>query len=146
LLTAYRKYRALPSHQRKVLKAAGWLLPRIMLRIRIQGMQATRAWLKGRSLAGKVGGPLSPTSNTLEEAQVLARMVNIAAGHGLVRAHCLEKSLLVEAFCRARGIDCELKFGVHNDGRPFTAHAWVEVQGQALADRGSGDPALSPLA
>ena len=104
------------------------------------------SWGALRLAWGAVGGSLPHSAESLGEAQALARMVNIAARYSLLRVRCLEKSLLTEALCLARGIDCELKFGVHNDGRPFTAHAWVEVSGEPLGDSGASDPSLSALA
>jgi hypothetical protein len=135
------KYRELAPAQRKTLAAAWRALPRVAWRVRRGGVAPARAWLSRWIAPSEV----TRQAAWLSEARSLARLVNAAARFSLFRVRCLEKSLLLEALLKARGIGCELKFGVHHDGRPFTAHAWVEVQGEAVGDRGGADPSLSAL-
>ena len=139
------KFRQLSGREKKLFWACWRLLPRILFKVRRMGANDTREWLTSQDLRKQVGGLLTEPSRKAEEAQNLARLVNVAARYGLFKVRCLERSLLIEALCQARGIDCELKFGVNNDGRPFMAHAWVELDGQPLGDRGSSDPTLNVL-
>ena len=69
----------------------------------------------------------------VEYAQALARMAAIAGRHGAVQATCLRQSLLVYWLLRRRGLVPELKIGVRKHGQRVDAHAWVELEGTALA-------------
>ncbi len=70
----------------------------------------------------------------LSAAPHLARLVDIAARHGLVRATCLDRSLVLWGLLRRRGIDSALQIGARKAGEQFEAHAWLEYQGAVLND------------
>lgn len=83
--------------------------------------------------------PLMPAASgtpqtVLELAQRSARMVQIAAQHGLVRANCLEQSLVLWGLLRRQGIDGQIVIGARKIDGQFEAHAWVELQGTVLND------------
>jgi hypothetical protein len=59
---------------------------------------------------------------------------DVAATARLLRARCLTRSLVLEAMLRRAGIDAELKVGARREGQRWRAHAWVEWQGQPLAE------------
>ena len=61
-----------------------------------------------------------------------ARIVRIAAEHGLYRAKCLEQSLVLYWLLQRQGIDSQILFGARKEGEQISAHAWVEVDGVAL--------------
>jgi hypothetical protein len=62
----------------------------------------------------------------------LSRRVALASTLCPLKSQCLEQSLLVLWHARRAGIDAHLRFGVLQ--YPFTAHAWVEVDGVAIND------------
>jgi hypothetical protein len=61
-------------------------------------------------------------------------MVSIAAQHGLYRATCLRKSLLVWWLLRKDGIQSNICFGVRIIDSTLEAHAWVEWGGMVIND------------
>ena len=62
----------------------------------------------------------------------IARLVSIAADHGIYRARCLEKSLVLRWLLARRGIDGQVVFGTCKAEDAMQAHAWVEVNGVPL--------------
>ena len=82
--------------------------------------------------------PPGPTGNLpeakhLSEARVAARMVSVAARHGVYRTNCLKQSLVLWWLLGRRGISSEIKIGVNKEGAgPLNAHAWVECGGHPL--------------
>lgn len=77
----------------------------------------------------------SDESTRLARAKSVARIVNLAAGSGPVRATCLRRSLLLWWLLRRDGIETVVKVGVHRGGDgALDAHAWVEYLGLPLND------------
>jgi len=70
----------------------------------------------------------------LERARESARIVSIAAQHGLYKATCLRRSLLVWWFLRREGLQGRICFGVRMCDRKLEAHAWVEYKGMVVND------------
>jgi hypothetical protein len=60
----------------------------------------------------------------------VARKVAAAAVLYPGRARCLEQSLVLSRELRRCGADADVRFGIHP--YPFSAHAWVEVQGRPI--------------
>ncbi len=99
---------------------------------RSMGFQKVRSRLeKEPSQAGQV--PRSSDS-ALEKARQAARMVSIAAAHTLCQTSCLDRSLVLCVLLRRMGIDADLHLGVKKDGGVFSAHAWVELDGEVIND------------
>ena len=67
-------------------------------------------------------------------AYTIARIVKIAARHGLWRPKCLAQSLALWWFLRRQKIDGDLRIGVQPKGERLEAHAWVTFQGVVLND------------
>jgi transglutaminase-like putative cysteine protease len=63
-------------------------------------------------------------------ARSLATQVERAAACFPGRARCLEQSIALLMLLRDAGVAAELRLGII--ALPFTAHAWVEVNGQAI--------------
>ena len=61
-------------------------------------------------------------------------MVNIAATHSVIRAHCLQRSLVLWSLLERNGVESELRFGARKENGQIQAHAWVEINGVALND------------
>ncbi len=116
----------------RVLLSAILLLPMFALLLNSIGFKKTQTFLSNHL-------PKKPKISIhedmqLEEAQSVARMVSIAANHGLYSANCLKKSLLTWWLLGRRGIATDLKIGVNKETGDFNAHAWVEYRGNVLID------------
>ncbi|MCU1224336.1 MAG: hypothetical protein JWQ42_2429 [Edaphobacter sp.] len=49
------------------------------------------------------------------------------------RALCLQRSFVITYLLRKRGVDARMVLGAQK--LPFKAHAWVEIEGQAINER-----------
>ncbi|MFW2440852.1 MAG: lasso peptide biosynthesis B2 protein [Arenicellales bacterium] len=107
------------------------LLPITGLSIYLLGFNRTRRLLN-RGLPVQVDRQPSKI-DSLEESRTVARMVSVAARFGLYRANCLKQSLVLCRLLQHRGFDTELHIGV-NKSDTFSAHAWVELNGNLLID------------
>ena len=72
------------------------------------------------------------SSATRLSPQNIARLVRVAAEHGPYHAKCLEQSLVLHWLLRRQGVDARILFGARKDEEQMLAHAWVEVNGEAL--------------
>ena len=107
------------------------VLPLIGLGLRLLGLRRLQALLSH--------GPLKKQWDAPEErifpvAQRQARLVQLAARHGLYRPTCLPQSLALWWLLRCHGIEANLRIGVKSVACGLEAHAWVELQGQPLND------------
>lgn len=75
-----------------------------------------------------------PGSQVLQQARETARIVSIAAQHGLYKATCLRRSLLVWGLLRRQGVQSKICFGVRMSDCKLEAHAWLEYKGLVLND------------
>lgn len=88
--------------------------------------------------------PTHPASAAeLADAQALARLAASAGHHGMGPATCLRRALLLHGWLRRRGLHPVLQFGLPADAPApvagaFSAHAWVELEGQRLLDADAG--------
>src|SRR5262245_26786974 len=105
-------------------------LPLTVVMLRVFGFARCRAWLPTmvRLRHGR------HVDDRLECAQRAARMVQLAARHGLSRATCLPQSLVLWSLLRREGTDSALRVGVRKTPSGLEAHAWVECNGVALND------------
>ena len=71
-------------------------------------------------------------SRIVAKPEDIARLVSIAADHGIYRARCLEKSLVLRWLLARRGIDGQVVFGTCKAEDAMQAHAWIEVNGVPL--------------
>lgn len=119
----------LPPGERQLFLQAGFLLTATWLGLRLVGYKRVHQWL---------GGPDHPPVTPLaprEQARVVALAVKRAAAR-LPYATCLPRSLTLWAMLRRRQIMADLHVGVQKEADIFKAHAWVEVEGEVLNDRG----------
>ncbi len=145
-----RRRRALPgalvSHADRILYLEALLLfPLIAASLRMLGLGRTRSWLHTVS---KFGRPRRAESHA-DLAAHTAEVVAAAAATGPYQPSCLRHALALETVLRQRGVDAELKLGVRRPAGEFSAHAWVEHNGVALAsnpDPGSPHETYSVLA
>ena len=127
----WARWRRLPGSDRRVLIALAVLLPAADLALRSAGLQRSRRWLKYWTRNVK---PQPCSDDALARAQRLAELAAIAGQHGLYRNTCLRQALVVQGWLLRRGLPAELKLGARKpaDGN-VDAHAWVELNGKALA-------------
>jgi hypothetical protein len=133
LITNLNKVRELSEKDRGLLLQSLLLLPAIHAALIVLGyarLQQLMEWLT----------PLQSNPHALSEREILpyareiSRIVSIAAAHGVYRATCLRKSMLVWWFLRREGIQSRICFGVRMTGRLLLAHAWLEWDGIVLND------------
>ena len=105
-------------------------LPLVAGMVRGFGYVRTRRWLERHA---PVDHARVATPGDLEAAQSLAQLAAIAGRQVPVNATCLRQSLLVYTWLRRRGLAPELKLGVRRQDTVMDAHAWVELEGKALA-------------
>ena len=116
----------------RVFLSAILLLPMIALVLKSIGFKKAQTFLSNH-LSKKPKISIREDMQ-LEEAQSVARMVSVAANYGPYHVNCLKRSLLVWWLLGRRGIATDLKIGVNKDLEDFSAHAWVEYQGNVLID------------
>jgi transglutaminase superfamily protein len=124
LTSRLAKARQLSSGDRRLLYRSLLLLPAIHVVLFVLGYTRLRTALERMVPPGKDVSELDP----VDEAQRVAQIVSMAAGHGIYKATCLRRSLLLWWFLREEGIHSEICFGVRLVDQQLQAHAWVEIQ------------------
>ena len=133
LMSNLSKIGGLSRNDRRVLFQSVLLLPVIHIALLLLGYYRLRGAMEKLI-------PLKPSDAPVSEPEILqrageiARMVSIAAQHGLYKASCLRRSLLLWWFLRREGIQSEICFGVRMFNRTLEAHAWVEYRGIVVND------------
>lgn len=127
------RLRALRPEERLLLAKAALFLPPVALGVRLLGFE------RMRRLLDRPAPPRHWADGPEARAETIARMVAIAGRRGPFPAPCLPRALLISWLLRREGIESALRVGVARDGKPFRAHAWVEVGGRPL-----GEDALAP--
>jgi len=133
LMGNLRKFRGLSPSERRLLFQSALLLPLVHLALLLLGYARLHR-VMDKVAPSKPGDRTLSESETLKRAGKITRLVSIAAGHGLYRATCLRKSLLVWWFLRKDGIQSNICFGVRIIDSTLEAHAWVEWNGMILND------------
>lgn len=83
------------------------------------------------------------TVRDIAYAKRIAELAAIAGANGPVEATCLRQSLLVYGWLRRKGLQPVLQLGVADArGATFTAHAWVELEGERLRPGDAGHRAF----
>lgn len=117
----------------KILILSSLLLPVVALSLKISSLKQTQKFLM--RYAPPPANLPEADSFQLQEAQNIARMVNISARHGLYKANCLKQVLVLWAFLNRRKITSTLHIGVKKTvTQPFEAHSWLECAGTPLID------------
>ncbi len=128
-----------------VLVQAIVLLPLIALGLRLWGFQAICRLLE-RSLPQTAFQPADRQGRNWQGCSgTITRLVQAAAKHGIWRANCLQRSLLLWWLLRRRGIAAELRIGVSRRTQRLEAHAWVEYEGIVLGDRPDIQQTFTPF-
>lgn len=109
-----------------------FMLPLIAVLLRLSGFNRTKYFLS-KFISNEPDG--SKQQAGPDQARIIARMVSVAACHGLYRANCLKQSLVLWWLLARRGLKSEIRFGVKKGPEDeFGAHAWVEFNGMNLCD------------
>ena len=124
---AWARWRGLSFQEKKLLLSMVLQLPLISAALRIFGFNRSHAWLLGHSQNAEF---IHPDAATLQTAERLAELANIAGRRGAVTATCLRQAMLLQWWLRRRGLDAKLKLGARIDQGQFDAHAWVELEGR----------------
>jgi hypothetical protein len=141
LARAWRTWRALSAADWGRLGLAYLALGRLDLALRTLGFRRVAHHLATtRGAASRPAGP-----REIARARRYARLIDVAARHHLVRAHCLHRSLVLHAWLRHEGLPSEFLIGVRKEGSHLRAHAWVELAGQVVNDRPAAVAPFAPL-
>jgi hypothetical protein len=127
----WRKLKQLSPGERGLLLQSIFLLPAIRLALSIFGYPRTKRILEKTSAYRKKRGDSSAV-DPRDTVSSTGKIVAIAGAHGLSRATCLHKALLVWGLLQKKGIDTEIRFGSRFDDGKFQAHAWVEYLGKPV--------------
>ena len=138
------KLRKLSSEEQGLLIRSVLLLPLLHLALLSLGYYRLRRILE-RSLPLDGVEPFASKSNRLSRAREIARIVAIAAEHGVYKATCLRRSLLLWWFLRKAGIPSKIRFGVRKWDGTLEAHAWVECHGVVVNDSPAVQDNYEPL-
>src|SRR5687767_12643808 len=136
LMTSLDKVRQLSWRERGLLFQSVMLLPVIHAGLLLLGFYRLRRVMEKLIPLKPIHTPVSETE-ILQRGREIARIVSIAAQHGLYKGTCLRRSLLVCWFLRRKGIQSEIRFGVRMFNRKLEAHAWVEYNGVVVNDSAS---------
>lgn len=123
-------WRSLSRADRRALVGLACVLPVVEVSLRLLGVRRTSSWLTRLLRPGAFHAPSTPE---MQRAERLAQLAAIAGPRVPVEAHCLSQSLLLQALLRRRGLDAQLQVGVRKGTQGLDAHAWVQLEGHALA-------------
>ena len=140
---ALNQWLALSAHERLTLLGLMVLLPLLRLGLLLAGFERMQALATRPASADAKSRSIDPEL-ALAEAERLARLVAIAGRRGPLAASCLPQALAIFWLLTRRGLAPRIRFGVCHTGQDLLAHAWVELQGVALADGDRGQTPLGP--
>ena len=129
--------RTLDRDEWRLLARAGVDLLVVDVALRLGGLRRASRW------AASWGGRLVDrrrSSSPGRRAARYAHWIGIAARYHTVRPRCLHRSIVLHRWLSREGLPSALRIGVRKESGHLQAHAWVELDGQAV-----GEPA-QPLA
>jgi len=129
-MSIFANWWQLPLREKALLARFVFCLPWVSFALRFFGYLRTRNFLS-RFINQHVLHPANP--GELLKAQRDAQLLAIAGRRGLISATCLRQSVLLEYYLKRQGLAAEIKIGVRKENDAFDAHAWVELNGIALA-------------
>ena len=116
----------------QLLATSAILLPLTALGLYLFGLKRTQQFMKYLTPAAPKTSPRN--EEELRYGQMIARMVSVAANHGLYRANCLKKSLVLWWLLKRKGIEADLHIGVQKKGELLDAHSGGKRNGDVLID------------
>ncbi len=126
-----RKFLELSPEDRVLFLKLWSLLPLVAASLRLLDYPRTLRLLSRWSPAAPPRVDLPEDS--MSYALRLGRLARMAGRYVPTNGSCLRQSLLVWWLLRRKGMPAELRIGVRTQ-EGFTAHAWVEVDGQPVND------------
>jgi Transglutaminase-like superfamily len=121
---------SLTSAEREIAWAAARGLTATWLGLRFLGFRRWKEFVERRVERANAGA-VQPRISAVA-AQRIVQLEEAAARNLPFKTNCLEQSLVLWPLLRRRGFSAELKFGARKDAGKFEAHAWVELDGEAL--------------
>lgn len=113
--------------QKRLIFEAYFILLRVHFMIKTLGFYRLIQIIKNKSKKSK-----HFILKSSEEFEVLVHALNRACFYFPKRTKCLEWSAALVLMALSRGWKCNLEIGVQN--LPFSAHAWVALDGKIIAD------------
>lgn len=77
--------------------------------------------------------------------QRLAQLVDAVARRHVRRMRCLPRSLVLQALLYHHGWRAELRIGVRRQAASLQAHAWLEIEGEPIAEPRETTSLFAPL-
>ena len=133
MINRFKQLKQLSLLQWWIILVALLSLPMIALSLSLSGFKQTKNRMS-RFIPTSMNN-ISAREQDLSRAKLISCAVAIAGNHCIYHANCLKQSLLLWWLLARRGIPTELKLGAPNlPQETFSAHAWVEYNGEALDD------------
>lgn len=123
------RLRDLSARDRALAVRAAALQAFVVPAVRVLGFRRVKSALAALAPLRKTVPP-----RPLDRAREAARVAHGVARRVLPRATCVPRSLVLWALLRRMGIDARIRFGARKAGKGIEAHAWVEVEGEPLAE------------
>ncbi len=130
----WRRYNALPAHERKIVREATRCLTLAWIGLRALGFKHMRENAERIPRSLRPATDASDSSPQLIASRMIARLVGSASRHLFFTPNCLVQSLALLRMLRRRGIGGEIRVGARQGSGAFEAHAWVEFAGIVLND------------
>jgi Transglutaminase-like superfamily len=131
----FKQLRKLSFNDWKIVLSSTVLLPATALSLNFFGLKRTQKTLKKLASPPLQNQPDPGLSSHLQEAQNIAKLVNISARHGLFRANCLKQVLVLWFLLNRKNIPSTLHIGIRKkETSQLDAHAWLEYDNTPLID------------
>lgn len=117
--------------------------PRYWLRLAQAYWLLLQSWTRGRAFPALVlsnndqiepEAALPLTEKQRQEISEEVWLIDIASRHPYSWAVCLQRSLALFWWLKARGVHSHVRLGARKQGAQLDAHAWVEYRGEVLND------------
>jgi hypothetical protein len=141
----WRRYSALPPHERKIAREAARRLTLTWLGLRALGFKRMRENAQSFPRTTRPVADTSDANPQLVASRMITRLVGSASRHLFFTPNCLVQSLSLLEMLRRRGINAELRVGARHESGAFEAHAWIEFAGIVLNDYSSEHLHFTPF-
>jgi len=122
------KLAALPAADKWLVFRVSIMLPLVEGGLHLLGLQVVARLLASRATPAAV--PLE----SIREVERQARLLSMVRHRHPFAGKCLSRSLTLWWCLRRTGIKSEVRLGIRKDGSQLRGHAWVEYQGQPVAE------------
>jgi hypothetical protein len=140
MMRKLRTARTFSFHDWWILFQAWGLLLAVDLGLRVLPFRRIQGFVE------RGGGNSRPEAAVAETIRHYGRFVHIAARHHLYPMLCLRRSLVLQWLLGRQGIRTDLRFGVQKEMDDFSAHAWLEYEGQPVGEPQNIETRFLPLA